>query len=118
MIKNHESKIHKAVAQLSQGRPLALLTGTPLSTAIDAYAYVKLLAPGVYKNFNYFKNMHVKSEDDYGNVREWENMDLLAQNMTINTSRIFRREVNTELPIRAWLRSGWWSWRRVGRSTP
>lgn len=32
------------------GRPLQLLTGTPLTTPADAYAYVKTVAPTVYRN--------------------------------------------------------------------
>lgn len=97
-IKNQESQTHKAIALMSEGRPLLPLTGTPVNKPGDSYAYIKLISPGVYRNRRHFDRLHVKEVDDYGNVREWQNLDLMAQNMRIQTSRILRREVRKELP--------------------
>lgn len=97
-VKNHETDNHRAVATFSADRPLKLLTGTPLNKPGDAYGYLKLLAPGLYRNHRHFERMHVKERDDYDNVVEWMNLDLLAQNMKINTSRILRREMVSDCP--------------------
>jgi SNF2 family DNA or RNA helicase len=97
-IKNVASDTHRAVSIFSEGKNLQLLTGTPVNKPGDAYAYVKLVAPGVYRNQRHFNRLHVKEFDEYGNVKEWMNLDLLAQNMKINASRILRREVRSQLP--------------------
>ena len=96
--KNIESDTHKAVKTFSEGVPLLVLTGTPLSKPGDAYAYIKLIAPGTYRNQRHFNKMHAAEFDAYDNVQTWKNLDLLAENMKINTSRLFRREVRTDLP--------------------
>ena len=97
-IKNIESDNHRAVALWSEDSPLMLLTGTPVNKPGDAYAYIKLVAPGVYRNRRHFNRIHVKEVDEYEKVTEWMNLDLLAQNMRIQTSRVLRREVRSELP--------------------
>ena len=97
-VKNISSQNHKAVRDFAVNRPLAILTGTPLTTPMDAYAYVKLIAPGVYRNMRQFENIHVKERDSYGTITQWDNLDLLADNMRLQTSRILRREVQSQLP--------------------
>lgn len=97
-IKNITTQTHKAVKLFSEGRELTLLTGTPLSDPGDAYAYIRLMAPGVYRNQRHFEKLHVGDVDEYGHVTQWINMDVLEANMKINTSRVIRREVQSELP--------------------
>lgn len=97
-VKNIKSQNHKAVDLLFEGRPLALLTGTPVNKPIDGYAYIKLVAPGTYRNKRQFEKLHVASKDGHDNPREWKNLDLLAANMRVNTSRILVREVRQDLP--------------------
>ena len=97
-IKNIESQTHKAVKILGNDRHLAILTGTPLTKPGDAYAYVKLIAPHAYRNKRQFDLIHIKETDEYGTVTEWQNLELLAENMRIQTSRVLRREVQAQLP--------------------
>lgn len=97
-LKNTESITHKAVKLLSEGRNLAMLTGTPLTTPMDAYAYIKLIAPVIYRNIRQFEKLHVKGTDEFGNTLAWDNLDLLADNMKFQASRVLRREVQAELP--------------------
>jgi SNF2 family DNA or RNA helicase len=97
-IKNQESQTHKALALMSEGRPLQLLTGTPVNKPGDSYAYIKLIAPGIYRNRRHFDRLHIQEADEYGNVVAWQNLELLAGNMRVQTSRILRREVRKELP--------------------
>lgn len=97
-IKNITTQTHKAVKLFSEGRELTLLTGTPISDPGDAYAYIRLMAPGVYRNQRHFEKLHVGDVDEYGHVTQWINMDVLEANMKINTSRVIRREVQSELP--------------------
>jgi SNF2 family DNA or RNA helicase len=97
-IKNVASQTHRAVRELSQDRPLVLLTGTPLTKPIDGYAYIRFVAPGIYRNFRQFEQIHIKETDEYGTVTQWDNLELLADNMKIHTSRILRRDAQAELP--------------------
>lgn len=97
-IKNIETDNHKAVRTMFESRPLALLTGTPINKPSDAYAYIRLVAPHVYRNQRQFNKLHVTKLDAYERPVEFANLDLLAQNMQINTSRILIREVADFLP--------------------
>lgn len=96
-IKNIESLNHRCVRGFSVGRPLVLLTGTPLATPADGYAYIKLLAPGVYRSQRVFESIHVEKRDFFGNVTAWGNLDLLTQNMKVNSVRLLKEDHLPEL---------------------
>lgn len=97
-IKSVDSDNHKMVREFTQGRDLVLLTGSPLSTPMDGYAYCKLIAPGLYRNQRHFENLHVEERDFFGHVKKWCNLDLLQENMKVNSVRILKREVLAQLP--------------------
>jgi SNF2 family DNA or RNA helicase len=99
-IKNVESDNHLAVAHLATvwEAELLLLTGTPLSTPIDAYAYIKLIAPGSYRTLQHFENVHVESRDIFDKITEWRHLDLIAENMRKNSIRVLREDVLKDLP--------------------
>lgn len=97
-IKNIETDSHRAVHMFFEEAPLALLTGTPVNKPLDGYGYIRLIAPGVYRNKRQFEKLHVESYDEYENAEEYKNLELLAQNMKINSSRIIAREVRKDMP--------------------
>ena len=75
-----------------------LLTGTPLNVPVDAYAYIKLVAPSVYRNLSQFNKIHIEEEDFYGNPKSYRNLDLLASNLLINADRKTKDDVLVNLP--------------------
>lgn len=95
-IKNIESATYKHVRDY--GEHLMLLTGTPLAKVVDGYAYVKLLAPSVYRNYNQFVGIHVTRHDFFDRPVEFANLDILAKNMRVNAVRILKEDVLTQLP--------------------
>lgn len=100
-IKSIASQNHKIFRDFTQDqdkRSRILLTGTPLSTPHDAYAYMRLIAPGVYRNERHFLNIHVEKYDFYDKPIAWRELDLLASNMQVNASRVLKRDVLDELP--------------------
>lgn len=97
-IKNYDSDNFRAVLQMQNGQALSLLTGTPLSTPKDAYAYIKLLAPGTYRDYKQFESIHVKKTDFFGAPTAWRELDLLQQNMGIHTSTLRTADVLPEMP--------------------
>jgi len=98
-IKNIESQTHQAVRDIViQGAHLMLLTGTPMSKVYDAYAYIRFLGPSVYRNFKAFQNIHTLSYDFFKNPCEYQNLQLLADNMKLNSVRILKEDVLKELP--------------------
>lgn len=97
-IKNYASDNYKMTKEFVEDRDLLLLSGTPLSTPNDGYAYCKLLAPSLYRNYKHFCNLHVDALDYFGNVTGWKNLDLLAENMKVNAVRILKTDVLTDLP--------------------
>jgi SNF2 family DNA or RNA helicase len=75
-----------------------LLTGTPLSQPQDAYAYISLTAPHLYRNFNHFRMCHITDNDFFGRPSEYQNLDLLAENLKVNSVRILKEDVLDQLP--------------------
>lgn len=99
-IKNISSGNHKTVNNfvLNNDCHLMLLTGTPLTSPADAYAYIKLIAPGTYRNLGQFERIHVGERDFFNKVKSWQRLDVLAENMQINSRRVNKEEVLEHLP--------------------
>jgi SNF2 family DNA or RNA helicase len=74
------------------------MTGTPISTPADAYAYIKLVSPGTYRSYDMFENIHVKERDFFKNVTEWGNLDLLKTNLAKRSSFISTPEAHPDMP--------------------
>lgn len=98
MIKNIGSDNHRKVRDFATGQHMMLLTGTPLTTPMDGYAFCKLIAPHLYRSLRHFENLHVEERDFFGSVTKWQNLDLLAANMKVNSARVLREEVLLDLP--------------------
>lgn len=97
-IKNVSTDNHRRVAEVAAGNNLMLLSGTPISTPIDGYAYCRLVAPGSYRSLRQFEMIHVAERDFFGNVTKWANLGLLADNLLINSVRILKQDVLKDLP--------------------
>lgn len=99
-IKNIASANHKLVHSflINQDCHLMGLTGTPLTTPADAYAYVKLMAPGTYRNLGQFEKIHVAERDFFDKITKWQHLDVMASNMAINAKRVIKEHVLTQLP--------------------
>ena len=97
-LKNIGTDNHDKIQRLSSMHHLLLLTGTPINSPIDAYGMVKFTAPGTYRNLNHFRNIHVAEVDFYDNVVAWRNLDLLRENLAINSVRLLKEECVEELP--------------------
>ncbi|WP_454735430.1 SNF2-related protein [Cupriavidus necator] len=96
-IKNIASDNHRKVMQFFDGHKLMLLTGTPLSTPGDAYAYIKLISPGVYRSKTQFENIHVEERDFFNNVVKWQHLDLMNQNLMLGAIRVLKEDVLSHL---------------------
>ena len=98
-LKNHETANHKAFKLfVGADRPRMILSGTPLTKPGDAYGLCRLIAPGRYRNQRHFEQIHAGDRDGYEKIVSWQNLDVLAESMKINASRILRREVQDQLP--------------------
>lgn len=96
-LKNVGSANHKTVRDFVLGQNLLMLTGTPVTSPHDVYAYVKLKTPGVYRSQAHFENLHVEERDYFGNVTKWKNLELLNKNLMLQASRRLSREVLKDL---------------------
>jgi SNF2 family DNA or RNA helicase len=92
-VKNVGTANYKLVRDFSAGRKLQILTGTPVSSPGDAYAYTKLKTPLVYRSQQVFENLHVGKKDFFGNVTEWQNLELMQQNLMLQASRRLSKQV-------------------------
>lgn len=97
-IKNVASQTNKLFREFEGPHETMLLTGTPITSPADTYAYVKLVAPSIYRNQNHFNNVHVAERDFFDKVSKWQNLDLMAENLKVNSVRILKEEVLHDLP--------------------
>lgn len=103
MVCNIGSDTHQKVYDFCLGRFRMLLTGTPMNNPMDGYGLMKFIAPGAYRNKKQFDNLHVADRDFFGNPCEFQNLELLAQNMAINARRVLLADVNDEMPQVAYI---------------
>jgi hypothetical protein len=97
-IKNSASQLHKLSARFSAGQYLALATGTELNDPADTYAYVKIKTPSVYRSYGQFKQIHVSGEDFFGNPTGWQNLELMHDNLYLQSAHRTKEEVQKHLP--------------------
>lgn len=97
-LKNISSQNYKLVRDFTMDQTLQILTGTPLTTPLDAYAYSKLISPSIYRNYAQFLQLFVKEKDFFGNAVEFQNLDLLASNLQVNAVLKTKEEVLLDLP--------------------
>jgi hypothetical protein len=96
--KNFESGNFRAVLQMAAGNGVLPMTGSPLSTPRDAYSYIKLVSPGIYRSYSQFENIHVEKFDQYKRPIKWRKLDMLARNLAMNSSFISTPEVHPDMP--------------------
>jgi hypothetical protein len=96
-VKNVGTANYKAVKEFSEGEKLQVLTGTPISSPGDAYGYVKLKTPSVYRSQAHFENLHVADRDFFGNVKEWQNLEMMQSNLMLQASRRLSGDVLKDL---------------------
>jgi len=96
-IKSVQSQLYKKVKQLTEGQNLQMLSGTPTSTPIDAYSYISLKNPTIYRSMGHFQNLHVEGVDFFGKPTKFGNLDLLAGNLALNSVKIERSDLVGQL---------------------
>jgi len=97
-IKNSGTDIFKKAFAFSAGQGLALMTGTELNDPADAYAYVKIKTPGVYRSFGQFANIHVAKRDFFDKPIAWRELDLMNRNLYLQSVQRTKEEVHAHLP--------------------
>ena len=91
-LKSSHSKLFKRVNTLATSY-LQLLTGTPTSKPTDAYAYVKLTTPMVYRSLAQLENHHVAARDFFGNITAYNDLGVVHQNLMLNAAKRTKEEM-------------------------
>lgn len=88
-IRNCAALAYKAVRDFMDtgSKMLTLLTGTTISQPWQTYGYISLIVPGVYTSYRQFQMIHIAGVDQYGIPSSYNNLDLLASNMQLQTVR-------------------------------
>ena len=97
-LKNISSKLFGAVFTFAAGRHLLLLTGTEMNNPSDAYAYIKLKTPLIYRSKAHFDNIHVAERDFFENPIRWQNTEDLHRNLYLQSLHRTKEEVHAHLP--------------------
>lgn len=98
IISNIGTDNHEKIYDFTLGKPRMMLTGTPLNNPEDAYGLLKFVAPGIYRNKAQFMRIHSKETDFFGKTIAWDNLELLAENMTVNAKRVLLADVYDQMP--------------------
>jgi len=97
-LKSVQSILFKRVDSLSRGQNLILMTGTPTNKPADAYSYIKLKTPTLYRSMGHFENMHVAERDFFGTVTEWRDLESVSKALYIQAIRRNKQEVFGDRP--------------------
>lgn len=98
MLKNIRSDNFKKVRNFCRGQHVCLLTGTPVSVPLDAYAMIKLVSPNLYKTMHQFESIHVEERDFFKKPTKYRHLDLLHDNLMISAHRVLTEDVLHDLP--------------------
>ena len=98
MLKNPASGNFKTINDMAYEQQLCLLTGTPLSVPTDAYAYIKLVTPGIYKSQYQFESIHVEERDFWEKPKKYANLEMLNKNLMLQAHRVLKEDVLLDLP--------------------
>ena len=93
-MKSPASLIFKRVLEMSCNQRLQMLTGTPTSTPLDCYTYIKIKSPEIYRSFGNFEQCHVAERDFFGAVKSYQNLDVLAERFAIKSIQRTKEELH------------------------
>lgn len=97
-LKNVSTHNHRLFRNFTADKSLSLLTGTPITKPDDAYAFISLVSPGIYRNKTQFNRLHQGDKDFWGTVITYRNLDLMNENLALNSTRILIGDVVDDLP--------------------
>ena len=98
-LKNVETWTYRRTERMSVGNRLILMTGTELNSPLDAYAYVAIKTPGVYRGIGQFKRIHVEEEDEYeGTVQQWKELELMNRNLYLQSVQRTKEDIHKHVP--------------------
>jgi ERCC4-related helicase len=72
---------------------LILVTATPANHPMQAYAFIELKTPGMYRNVTHFENCHVTERDFFDKPTNWGNLDLIRYRLMLQAVRTFKEDV-------------------------
>lgn len=75
-------------------RNLQLLTGTPVNNPLDAYAYIKLVTPTIYRSYAMFENIHVEERDFWKRPVKFAELDALKKNLALQAINRTKEELH------------------------
>lgn len=64
-----------------------MLTATPLNRIEDSFGLINLKTPGVYSSVYQFERIHISSKNYFNQPETYQNLDLLKDNLMLNSSR-------------------------------
>lgn len=97
-IKNSGTDLWKKCNTFSLGQNLIMMTGTELNSPSDAYGYVKIKTPTIYRSYGHFEQVHVGKRDFFENPVEWVNLDLMQENLYLQSAQRTKEEIHKHLP--------------------
>jgi len=97
-IKSVESAIYHHYSGLVEDESHQLLTGTPLNVPEDAYAYINLITPGLYRTLLDFEQTHIWAKGAFDKAVEYVNLDTLTSNLLFNSFLRTKEDVLPDLP--------------------
>lgn len=94
-IANSESDNYRAVKSWGDigSNRVILMTATPVNHPEQAYAYISIKTPAIYRSLGHFNQVHVVDRDIYDKVTEWDGLDLVRDRLMMRAVRTFKEDV-------------------------
>lgn len=97
-LKSSASSNFRKIRTFSEGRKLLLMTGTEMSSPRDAYSYIKLKTPSVYRSLAHYENVHVAKRDFFDQPIAWQGLDVISHHFYQQSVKHTKEEIHKHLP--------------------
>lgn len=91
-LKSTRSVLFKTVLRQPKAA-LQLLTATPTSSPLDAYAYIRLKTPEAYRSLGEFELRHIETRDIFQKVLSWRGLEAVAAHLEAAAVKRTKEEV-------------------------
>lgn len=75
------------------GNKLILVTATPVNHPAQAYSYIKLKTPDIYRSYYHYEQCHVTERDFRDQPVVWDGLDLIRKRLMTQAIRTLKEDV-------------------------
>lgn len=93
-IKSPDAILYTKVGTFARKRCLQMLSGTPISTPLDCYTFIRLTTPEVYRSYAAFESSHVAETDFFKKPIKFQGLELLSERFAARSIKRTKEELH------------------------